>query len=71
MTLPEAVRVFDSHQMDADYPDQVGYIKCCGQYVVERYGAISCDRCHTVIERHNGEWRIMRVKGKTYQSAGG
>jgi len=64
MTLAAAAAVFGTSAPDEDYPDQVGYIRCCGQYVVERNGAISCDRCHTVIERHAGEWRIVRVKGE-------
>jgi hypothetical protein len=63
MTLARTATVFDLWISDPQHPDDRGKIWCCAQRLTERNGAISCTRCHTVIERCSSGWRILRVKG--------
>jgi hypothetical protein len=64
MHLHAAALVFDGWSPSPDYSDQVGEIHCCGKSVVMRHGKIMCETCDTLIEQKNGDWTIVRVKGK-------
>ena len=63
MTLAHAARVFDQWMPNPGNPEEEGKIWCCAQQLTERFGAIACMRCHTIIERCQGGWRVVRIKG--------
>ncbi len=63
MTLAAAAQAFGLVTLDGE---AVAAIRCCGDYLTEHAGAIACKQCHTIIEREDieGEWRILRIKGR-------
>ena len=58
-----AVKVFESAEPHADYPDQIGVVRCCGLPVIQngqnRRTRIKCSVCGVYIYRWGeGQWRV-------------